>query len=217
MKNKNDDEYSDKLSYKIAHLIGSAVVKLIPLINNLSYKIAHLIGSAVVKLIPLIRKFNLRLVLGIPAVAMLLMMVYVEFLQNQDRNNELLYNALIPGKSTRDNFYAFERAHGLDNEPYWNGYLVEFVKPGYKPESSHDSFIIYLLRDPYNTKGIFFETLKSDLEYLCGTKWYESGADSINNIGQYELKHENLCIVQKADYSPDYEYSVYVGHQNRIK
>lgn len=65
MKNKNDDEYSDKLSYKIARLIGSAVVKLIPLI----------------------RKINLLLVLRILAVAMLLMMVYGEFFQNEDTVN----------------------------------------------------------------------------------------------------------------------------------
>jgi len=205
MKNKNDDEYSHKLSYRIAHLIGAVVVKLIQLI----------------------RKSNLRLVLGIPAVAMLLLVVYGEFFQNQDRNNELLYNALIPGKSTRDDFNAFKRSHDISDEPnwkwngylvdlYWNGYLVEFVKPQYKPESRFDGFIIYLLRDPGNTKGISFETLKSDLEYLCGTKWYESGTDGVNNIGQYELKHENFCSIQRNDFNKDWEYLVYVERSGRI-
>ena len=189
MNNKNDDEYSDKLSYKIAHLIGSVVVKLIPFI----------------------RKVNIRLALRISVLSLLLLMVYVEFLQNQDRNNELLYDALIPGKSTSENFYAFERAGGLDNEPYWNGYLVNDVKPWYKPKSRTDHFTIELSRDPGNSKGISYETLKSDLEYLCGTKWYGNN-QNITNIGKYELKHENSCVVEKV-YSPDYEYWVAVMHR----
>jgi hypothetical protein len=198
---KNDNEYSHKLSYRIAHVFGAAAMSIL-------------------KLIPLFRGFNIRLVLGIPALAMLLLMVYVEFLQNKDRNNELLYDALIPGKSTRDNFYAFKRAGGLENEPYWNGYSVNSVEVGYKSDYGVESFIIRLSRDPGNTKGISFETLKSDLEYLCGTEWWR-GDRTMSNNGEYGLKHENWCIVMDksaaAGYGPDHEYSVTLERQNRIK
>ena len=199
MKNNDNNEFGTKLSYRIARVIGATVVSL--------WKSTSLFS-----------KFNIRLLLRISVLSLLLLMVYVEFLQNHDRNNELLYDALIPGKSTSDNFYAFERAGGLDNEPYWNGYLVNFVEAGYKSENGVDSFIIRLSRDPGNTKGISFETLKSDLEYLCGTKW-NPGNMSMNNIGEDGLKHGNLCIVlnKEAGYSPDHEYSVVLERQNRIK
>jgi len=190
---KNDNEYMHKLSYRIAHVFGAAAMSIL-------------------KLIPLFRGFNIRLVLGIPALAMLLLMVYVEFVQNQDRNNELLYNALIPGKSTSDNFYAFERAQGLDNEPYWNGYLVEYVSAVYKPEKNFDLFNIQLSRDPGNTKGISFETLKSDLEYLCGTKWYIYRKDLIENYKKYKPRHGNSCSIYQNRSGKSFEYAVTVEH-----
>ena len=187
MKNNDNNEFGTKLSYRIARVIGATVVSLW-------------------KSTSLFNKFNIRLALRISVLSLLLLMVYVEFLQNQDRNNELLYDALIPGKSTSDNFYAFEKAGGLDNEPYWNGYLVEYVAAS-KPKIR---FYIELSRDPVNTKGISFETLKSDLEYLCGTKWYIYRKDLIDNYGKYKLKDGNSCTILHNHSGKGYEYNVSV-------